>query len=111
MRVFLLEFGRTRVIATHIKEIQCPNEFRGIGDIVWVGEPVWTGDTHIGEYGGTYNSHFGNVTRVSWRSNLWESDEPWHLIWEGEQGIFQYEIYFERARLLRKEMSEVRVYG
>ena len=105
MRVFLLEFGRTRAIATHIKEIKCPNEFHGIGDIVWVGEPVWTGDTHIGEYGGTYNAHFANLTRASWRSNLWESDEPWHPIFElPKLDMFQYETHFERARLLLKEI-------
>lgn len=64
-------------------EIDCPNEYGGIGNISFeLGDSpgIWTGDIHLNSKARVFCSfHYPNLV-FTWRTNMWETDEAWHNI-------------------------------
>lgn len=89
------------VLADVILEVDCPNQYGGIGDIV-VGTTdsgLWTGSTWVDSPQHTLVFDFGNVRKIETRSDLSESAEPWATLWR-RAPEFSYEDYHEAAALL-----------
>lgn len=82
--------------------IECPNEFGGIGNIhiKSCGCGFWTGETWL--WGDEFSFGFSCVKKIEIRSNLWETDEKWRVIWKYNRRPFTYQYWFDLAEMVRQ---------
>jgi hypothetical protein len=98
-------FGNGEIISSKIIALDCPNEFKGIGDItVQSEEGLWTGDVHVYSSDDKYTFHFGSITKVQITKNIIEDDGEWKTIWKAS-AQFKYKNFFELVKILKKKRS------
>ena len=82
-----------------ILEVDCPNKFGGIGNITIIPDSIWTGCVHLKAEKVAFN--ISGIKSIQTRSNLDETDEKWVTIWKVPVGNFEYESYFELAKIIK----------
>lgn len=96
--IIRLVFGRGHIDCTKIKSIDCPNGFNGIGDAIVYGS-FWTGEVHL--INQEFKFHWSSVIEIKTRSNDYETDEPWKVIWKAPK-TFEYKPWFDAAALFKR---------